>query len=160
MMRRQAHEQEAGFTLVELLVSLSIVGVMTGLAVNGWSGYASASEHSGTRNDVVSALRAASSRAVTEAKPYCVTFDVSAGTWTTHRLSCAGATVKGPEEVEGGHVVIADAGFLQPDGSTQAQVLFTARGTASKGSLKVRRTGSSKVYTISVEGLTGRVSSN
>jgi type II secretory pathway pseudopilin PulG len=146
--------------MVEMLVSMSIVGVMTGLAVTGWSGYAAASEHSGTRNDIVSALRAANQRALAEAKPYCVTFDTAAGTWSTHRLSCTGAVVKGPETVESGRITLTEAGFLQSDGSTQAQVLFSARGTGSKGSLKVRRTGSSKVYTVSVEGLTGRVSTN
>ena len=152
--------RQDGFTLVEMLVSLSILGVMSGLAVTGWSGYAAASEHSGTRNDIVSALRAANQRALTEAKPYCVTFDTVAGTWSTRRLSCTGVVLKGPETVEGRSITVSDAGFIQPDGSTQSQVLFTPRGTGSKGSLKVRRTGSSKVYMISVEGLTGRVSSN
>lgn len=146
--------------MIEMLVSLSIVGVMTGLAVGGWSGYAASSEHSGTRNDIVSALRAANQRALAEAKPYCVTFNTAAGTWSTHRLSCSGAVIKGPETVESGRISLTDAGFLQSDGSTQGQVLFSARGTGSKGSLNVRRAGSSKVYTISVEGLTGRVSSN
>lgn len=149
-----------GFTLVEMLVALSIVGVMSAIAVTGWSGYAGASQHSGTRNDIVSALRAANQRALAEAKPYCVTFDQASGSWTTHRLSCTGAVVKGPEDVAGGQITLTDAGFLQPDGSTQAQVLFTPRGTGSKGSLRVRRGGSSKVYTVSVEGLTGRVSSS
>ena len=35
---------------------------------------------------------------------------------------------------------------------------FFARGTASPGSVRVTREGSSKVYIIQVEGLTGRVS--
>lgn len=156
----QHERRDGGFTLVEMLVSLSIVGVMTGLVVAGWSGYAAATEHTGTRNDVVSALRAANQRALAEAKPYCVTFDVASGTWSTRRLSCTGDIVKGTEHVEGHRIALTDAAFLQADGTPQPQVLFTARGTASKGSLKVRRTGSSKVYTVSVEGLTGRVSSN
>lgn len=159
MQAERANDQR-GFTLVEMLVSLSIVGVMTSLAVAGWSGYAAASEHSGTRDTVVSALRAANQRAISEAKPYCVTFNPAAGTWETRRLSCTGAVVKGPEEVQSGRVSLTDVAFVQPDGNAQPQVLFTARGTASKGSLKVRRADSSKVYTVSVEGLTGRVSSN
>lgn len=159
-MREDRGRHDRGFTLVELLVSVSIIGVMSGLAVTGWSGYAAATEHTGTRNDVVSALRAANQRALSEAKPYCVTFDVANGTWSTRRLSCTGDVIKGPERVEGHRIQLADAAFLQADGTPQPQVLFTPRGTGSKGSLKVLRTGSSKVYTISVEGLTGRVSSN
>lgn len=160
MRSRESGRADQGFTMIELLVSLSIVGVMTALAVTGWSSYARSNEHTGTRGDIVSALRAANMRALSEAKPYCVTFDVAAGTWSTRRLSCAGAVVKGPENVEGPEISLADGGFLQPDGSTQPQVLFTPRGTGSKGSIKVKRAGSSKVYVISVEGLTGRVSSN
>lgn len=160
MRSRENGRLDQGFTMIELLVSLSILGVMTALAVSGWSGYARSNEHSGTRSDIVSALRAANMRALAEAKPYCVTFDVAAATWSTRRLSCAGVVVKGPEQVEGPQIALAGAGFLQPDGTTQPQVLFTPRGTGSKGSLKVTRSGSSKVYVVSVEGLTGRVSSN
>jgi len=160
MRSRRSARLDHGFTMVELLVSLSIVGVMTALAVTGWSGYARSNEHSGTRNDIVSALRAANQRALAEAKTYCVTFDVTAGTWTTRHLSCTGTIVKGPERVGGKHITLSDGGFLQPDASTQPQVLFTARGTGSNGSIKINRAGSSKVYVVSVEGLTGRVSSN
>lgn len=160
MRSKGSDRHDQGFTMVELLVALSIVGVMTGLAVAGWSGYANANEHTGTRDGIVSALRAANQRALAEAKPYCVTFDVAAGTWTTHRLTCSGVVVKGPEPVVGRSISLAEAGFLQPDASTQPQVLFTPRGTGSKGSIKVKRAGSSKVYVVSVEGLTGRVSSS
>ena len=160
MRSRKSDRRDQGFTMVELLVALSVLGVMTGLAVAGWSGYATANEHTGTRDNVVSALRAANQRALAEAKSYCVTFDVAAGTWTTRRLTCAGSIVKGPERTVGGSITLADAGFLQPDGTTQPQVLFTPRGTGSKGSIKINRSGSSKVYVVSVEGLTGRVSSN
>ena len=37
---------------------------------------------------------------------------------------------------------------------------FYARGSAAKGDLVVARNGEPKTYTVSVEGLTGRVSSN
>lgn len=159
-MRQPRPGRQAGFTLVEMLVSLSILGVMSGLAVTGWAGYAAAANHTGARNDIVSALRAANQRALAEAKPYCVSFDIAAGTWTTRRLSCTGAIVKGPEGVQSGRVSLLDAGFIQSDSNVRPEVLFTPRGTASKGSIKVARDGSSKVYTITVEGLTGRVSSN
>jgi hypothetical protein len=37
-------------------------------------------------------------------------------------------------------------------------VSFSARGTTTDGSVTVTRTGSSKVYTLQIEGFTGRVS--
>ncbi len=48
--------------------------------------------------------------------------------------------------------------FLQNDGTTTSSVYFYERGSASKGSVVVVRSGSSKQYTVNVAGLTARVS--
>jgi hypothetical protein len=48
--------------------------------------------------------------------------------------------------------------FTQPDDTTGAIAYFYARGAATPGTVQVGRTHSSKLYTITVEGLTGRVS--
>ena len=153
---------DRGFTLVETLVVVVLMGVAATIAVGGFQAYSKSAEHSGTRNDVVSALRAAHQRALAEATVYCVRFDASGKTWTTYRGTCsAGTPVKGPEDVEGAQISLADVSFLHADGTPGSRdVEFTARGTASKGSLKVVRAGSSKTYTVSVEGLTARVSSS
>lgn len=153
---------DRGFTLVELLVVVVLMGVAATIAVTGFQSYARSAEHSGTRNDVVSALRAAHQRALAEATVYCVRFAADGKSWSTYRGSCAtGAVVKGPEDVESGQVSLTAVNFTRADGTTGSRdVEFTARGTASKGSLQVVRAGSSKTYTVSVEGLTARVSSS
>lgn len=153
---------DSGFTLVETLVVICLMGVAAAIAVGGFQSYARMAEFTGTRNDVVSALRAANQRALTEAAVYCVRFAADGKSWTTYRGTCsAGTVVKGPEQVGGGEVTLTSVSFLAPDGTTGSRdVEFTARGTASKGSLVVTRAGKSKTYTVSVEGLTARVSSS
>lgn len=153
---------DEGFTLVELLVVIVLMGVAMTIAVGGFQRYAATSEHTGTRNDVVSALRAAHQRALAEAAVYCVRFAADGRTWTTYRGTCStGTVVKGPEQVGGSRVSLADVDFVRADGTTGSRdVEFTARGTASKGSLKIVRSDGSKTYTVSVEGLTARVSAS
>jgi prepilin-type N-terminal cleavage/methylation domain-containing protein len=152
---------EGGFTLIETLLVVSILGIGSTIAVAGYGSYARTAEFTGTRDSVVSALRAANQRAITEATEYCVRFDAGGTTWTTYRGACGGTVVKGPEEVGGKQVALASIDFVRPDGTTGSKdVTFTARGTASKGSLKVTRSNSSTTYTISVEGLTARVSTS
>jgi prepilin-type N-terminal cleavage/methylation domain-containing protein len=154
--------RDAGFTLVEVIVVIVLMGVASTIAVGGFQSYARSAEHSGTRNDVVSALRAAHQRALAEAAVYCVRFAGDGKSWTTFRGSCAsGTAIKGPEEVGGPHVSLTDVSFLRADGTAGSRdVEFTARGTASKGSLRITRSDSSKTYTVTVEGLTARVSSS
>jgi prepilin-type N-terminal cleavage/methylation domain-containing protein len=153
--------EDQGFTLVETLVVVVLMGIAMTIAVSGFQSYARSAEHSGTRDNVVSSLRAAQQRALAEAAVYCVRFSTDGKSWSTFKGTCAGTLVKGPEDVGGGQVTLTDVSFLRPDGTPgSADVEFTARGTASKGSLKVGRAGSTKTYTVTVEGLTGRVSSS
>lgn len=152
---------DSGFTLVETLVVMALMAVGMAIAVSGFQSYAKSAEHSGTRDEIVSALRAANQRALSEASAYCVRFHADGTTWSTYRGACGGTLVKGPEQVAGNEVTLVDVDFLRPDGTPGGRdITFTARGTASKGSVEVHRAGSPEIYTVTVEGLTARVSSS
>jgi prepilin-type N-terminal cleavage/methylation domain-containing protein len=148
--------QEGGFTLIEVVVTLALLGIMMAVAVSGWSSWSKASEHVGTAREIQSVLRQTQQRAVTEGGAMCVLFDVTANAYTAYRGACADtakALLQGPIEVDSADVQLSSPAFGSPSGPG---VTFYARGTALPGTVKVIRPGSPKEYVVSVEGLTGR----
>ncbi|MBK5307260.1 MAG: GspH/FimT family pseudopilin [Frankiaceae bacterium] len=166
MGRARLHGDDAGFTLLEILVALTIMGILTGLAVGPFRAYERATKEQGSVRDVVSTLRNAQERAVSEARTYCVTFNTSAGTYTLSRpvdpsatpLQCDATTVGVRKAFDlRSRIAFESVSFTSASGSNT--VFFTPRGSATPGNVVISRPGSSKRYTVSVEGLTARVSS-
>lgn len=151
---------DRGFTLIELLVGMVIVGALMALGTAGWTSYQRAVEHRSAAQGLVSALRNAQQASLAEAVTYCIAFDTANRAYTVYKYACGGSgtTVKGPVKTATQRVTLAAPAFLQSDASTSTSLSFYPRGSATKGSVKVNRSGSSRAYTISVEGLTGRVS--
>jgi prepilin-type N-terminal cleavage/methylation domain-containing protein len=150
--------KDDGFTLVELLVVVALLGVMMAIALGAWGRWAEASAHSGTAREVQSLMRSAQQRSVTEGRAMCVAFDVAANEYAVYRGACEDSVrqlVRGPMEPSSPKVYVDAPSFT---GAVTSGATFYARGTATPGSVKVMRTGSTKVYTITVERLTGRVS--
>ena len=146
--------RDSGFSLIEVLVSIALMGVLMAIAVGGWSAWARASEQSGTARELQSTLRQTQQRAVTEGTAMCVTFTSVA--YTVSRGSCTSSPPPAATRVEG--PVPAGRGVQIASSAFPLGVTFTARGTSTDGSVTVTRTDSSKVYTLQVEGFTGRVS--
>lgn len=161
--------RDSGFTLIEVLVAVTLMGAMMGIAVAGFSRYSHAHEQDGTARSLQSGLRQAQQRAVTEGRAMCVAFTSDSYTvWRTACTSAAGGTrVQGPTPTESTEVDIA-----LPSVQT---LTFTPRGTATWGSIlsdpsstpgcgtvksfrvDVTRVGSTKTYVLCVAALTGRV---
>jgi len=152
--------RDSGFTLIEVLVTVAVLGVMMAISVSGWSSWARAGEQSGTASELQSVLRQTQQRAVTEGRAMCVQFDVPANEYTVYTGACdlpARVKTVGPVTTNAASVHIASPAFTAQSGSSTG-VTFYARGTATPGTVRVTRNGESKVYTLDVEGLTGRVS--
>lgn len=150
-----------GFTLIEALVTISLMSILMAIAISGWSSWAKASAHSGTAREIQSAMRQAQQRAVTEGRSTCVWFNDADETYTVYRGRCSASDkviVIGPVATGDAAVGIAEPSFTSAAGVQVAGVSFHARGTGSPGAVKVVREGSTKVYTLRVQGLTGRVS--
>lgn len=160
--RRREH-REAGFTLVEVLVTMALMGLVMAFAVTGWNAWAASRQHSGTAQEITSHLRQAQQRAVTEGRATCVLFDVGRSEWSVFLGACDSTEkvrVQGPVKTASPKVVIASAAFTGTASIGQPGVTFSARGTAWPGQVSVTRPGTSKTYVVKVEGLTGRVSLN
>jgi type II secretion system protein H len=153
-------QRDSGFTLIEVMVTIALMGILMAFAVSGWSSWAKASAHSGAARETQSAMRQAQQQAVTEGRAMCVQFDDAADTYSVFRGRCSDpAKVRaiGPVEIAAG-VHIEAPNFTSSAGTPATGVSFHARGTASPGELRITRDGSTTVYRLTVEGLTGRVS--
>lgn len=164
---------DAGFTMLELMVVLLLIGIVSAIAVFGLSSYAQAQNLSGTAQSVLGSLRSAAERAQSEGRTYCVSFD-TATTWSVWRYSCdpadpdyaAGQVVKVDTQHTSGSAVISSASFAAWTGNPQDTnpcpapalgcVDFSLRTTATPGSVTITQPGSSTVFTVTVVGLTGR----
>jgi len=154
-----ANPEDTGASLIELLVAIVLLGLIIAISVSGWKTWARASEHSGAARHVQSLLRQAQQRAVTEGTSMCVAFDTTTDSYTLYQGLCTDPSkvrIDGPFDTDSSAVHLSSPAFTSSSG-TQQGVTFSARGTAWPGEVRVTRDGSTKVYRITVEGLTGRV---
>ena len=158
-MTRPRTPADAGFTMLETMVTIGIAGVLMAMAVTGWNKWSNSLDHEGTATRIQAVLRDAQQRAVTEGSSICVRFSTTGNSWTVLRGTCAspGARLDG-DNVDAGSVSLRDPAFTSDAGTPGPGVTFFPRGTATPGSVEVARRGSSTVWTVEVEGLTGRVS--
>jgi type II secretory pathway pseudopilin PulG len=158
--------------MIELLTAMAVFGVVSAIAVGSLISWRNAQAEKGAVRQVVSSMRNVQGRALSEGTTYCVVFATGAGTssMTTYRTpgagtgalpagySCTtGTKTAGPETIPS-RTFFSSAAFDQRNGSTTSFVLFYPRGAASPGTVTIARSGASKVYTITTDALTGRVS--
>lgn len=148
---------DAGFTLVELTVVMLLMGVGMAIAVGAWNKYNAAQQQVGTTRALAGFLRETGARAVRDAVPYRVVFAPDGRSATAERCpttsSCTTVTTTRPQ----GAVTYSGPSFTDRTGLTATTAWFYPRGTASKGSVSVTETGRTATHSVSVEGLTGRV---
>ena len=165
-------ESEHGFTLLEVLTTITIAGIVMASAVVGMFALARAQQQSSTAQSLLSAMRAAQASAQGEGRAYCIRID-SSTSWSTWRYSCDPAeptTPGNPTKVGAGSVngtaYVAATALTASSVSGLAHscpagvlgcAFFYPRGLASSGTLEVRRTSSSSKYLLTVVGITGRV---
>lgn len=154
--------RDSGFTLLEIMVVIGLMSVMAALGVGAWKSWTAAEAQNGAAADLQTIMRQTQVRAVTEGVNFCVTFDTAANTYTVYRYTCHSPTgnvkVNGPFTLGDSRVQLSNVNFTAVAPATSTEVTFRASGTATPGELKLTRTGSTKTYTLKVEGLTGRVS--
>ena len=156
-MLNRLRTDDRGFTLLEVITTCLLLSILLGMSVGPWMSYRHARAHVEARNELVAALRNAQVGATAENVTYRVEF-------TTKRVRTYRVPVSGPAElkrqfeIEDATVDFTGSAFQDSSGAVTPSAYFYPRGSASPGDISVVRDGRSKVYTVSVEGLTARVS--
>lgn len=144
-------------------------GLVMSTATWSFVGYQRAHEQQSTATSVTSALRNTAERALSEGRTYCVYLNAGAGSFDTYRQDCTDPTRRvARAATDSSRVALASVAFPAPATAipnqstacpaTGACAYFYPRGNALAGTVNVTRSGSAKVYTVTVEGLTARVS--
>jgi prepilin-type N-terminal cleavage/methylation domain-containing protein len=161
---RQVRSTDDGFTMLELVVVMAIASVLMAIGIFGFTNWQRTAQQQGSASQLVSTLRTASERAISEGRTYCV--DISAGTsYTVWRYACATTGTPAPVQVAGPYTAAARVSLVTtntlPAGAacpaSHKCVYFYPRGTAVATTVAVQSTARSRVYTVHVEGLTARV---
>jgi prepilin-type N-terminal cleavage/methylation domain-containing protein len=165
-------DRQSGFTLVEVLTTITIAGILMATAVVGMFSLARSQQQASTAQALLSSMRAAQASAQGEGRAYCVRID-STTSWSTWRYSCdpaeatsPGSPTKVATSTTSGTAYLASFALSASSisglahscpGSALGCAFFYPRGLASSGTLDVRRPSSSSKYTLTVVGITGRV---
>ena len=153
---RSAHARsDGGFTIIELAVAMAILGILLAMAGPAWRNYQASQEDVSASREVVSVLRNSQVRATSEATTYRVDFDAGAKTLTVFRYNGTTPVQRQVVRLEGQRVRVHEVVFPAP---STTSVFFYPRGTASPGRIVLKRSDREVRKTITVEGLTGRVS--
>lgn len=158
-MAGRRERSEAGFTMIELSVAMVILGILLAMAAPAWQRYQANQEDRSASAAVVSMMRNAHVRATSEATSYRVDVDAANRQLTLLRYDGSAYVVRRTEKLDGAKVRVHEVTFTNSE-NIPTSAYFYARGTASPGTVVLKRTDRDFKHTITVEGLTGRVSTN
>lgn len=160
---RHASGSDSGYTLIELTVVMVIAGTLMAIGMFGFWNWRNTAQQQGSAGQLVSTLRTASERSISEGRTYCV--DITGGkSYALWRYACSSATgtkVSGTTTTQSGKVSLA-ATITVPSPAPACPsgdqcLYFYPRGTALPATISVSSTARSRIYTVHVEGLTARV---
>ena len=146
--RARAVPVSAGFTLIEMVVVLAVLGLVLGLAAGLGRAPGGASRMRFAADEIAAALRLARSEAIIDGRKSELTFDLAARTW---RLR-SGAPHALPAGVTARLLTIRDE--IVDD--AVARIGFWPDGSSSGGRLTLE--GQGQRISVGIDWLTGRVS--
>lgn len=147
---------ETGFTLIELMIVVGLIGILSTVAVYSWQGYRNNNNLRTAARDIATDISNLKLRAVSEGVNYRITFSTASNNYLIERGTSAGAPyttvqTKSPTAFgTGSGLSIYSANF-----AGGPQVLFYTRGTISPGTVILRNSkGSQATITTNITGRT------
>ncbi len=137
-------KDERGFSLIELIIVMAILGVLLGIAAYSWSRYVENARLKTAVREVMVDLEFARERAKTENVTYTVTFTDRSPTYT---ISNGTTTQTKSLSAIGTNIAVESTSF------TGNQVKFFPRGTVTMGNIVIKnQRGSTGTITINITG--------
>jgi type II secretion system protein H len=140
-----------GFTLVELMIVIAIIGILSSVAMYGWLGYQNNINLKTAAGEVMSDIALSKQRAVSEGVQYCIQFTHGSPNYSINAPSCDAPTQTQTKNLAsfGSGLTIRDTNF------TSDRVSFIPRGTLSSNTGDINLTnskGSTAEITINITG--------
>ena len=143
-----------GFSLVELMIVIAIIGIVAGISALAWQRYVLNANLRLAARDIVTDFQSCKVNANSQSRAYQITFDQGANTYTISSPATtlpAVNTVKSPT-VEGRVIQITNANF----GMAGSIITFTSRGTSSAGTVTLTNTRPTPSTAIITTNTTGK----
>lgn len=138
-----------GFTLVEMLVVIGIIGILTGVAVPVLSHYLPGIQLNGSARTLSSNLRDAQERAVTEQKQHLIRFTVNTTPPYYQMYKIDGGT---ETEIRKVHLPDSETIALQNTISNNQIIFSSDGGSSSSGDITLTINGNNKIVNVSPSG--------
>lgn len=160
--------REDGFSLIEMIVVMFLMAILGTISLTSFRSYNRAQDHKGAVREAVALLRNAQVRSVSEAVTYQVVFtsdslkvyrDSPAVPPSSSRLVKTYLLTESRFASNLRFLAASPDGCVQSGGgSVLPNCFFYPRGSSTPGTIKVQRIDSGRIFTLSIDGLTGRVS--
>jgi len=147
---------QRGFTLIEMMVTIAIGGILMSVAVGAWGALRERTQVESAKESVVSALQMMRLRALSTGVNQVVTLDWANNTvsYTTNAMQISRLS---PVDIQGfkctGSVLKA-AGSDTYTFTSRGRVIFSDNAVQN---IRVMKAGVSKMFTIKVNDVTGRI---
>lgn len=149
--------RHTGFTLMELVIVVVVIGIIAGMAVPSFLSYLPKQRVKATARDMVSELRLARSQSISERQAYGVTIDLSKQSFTYFADADGDGTLSAGDSTITADTVSTDVKITTCT-FTNNTVVFGSTGSASSsGDLQVVSSDGQVIMSINVLASTGRV---
>lgn len=127
-------EGQSGLTLIEMVVTISLLGILLAIATGGLTQYFSGKSVQTSARELTSAIREAQALAVATGNTHRINLSGSDSYTLERRQGSAWTVVRGPTKLEGG---VSFSSSPPPDFGGDSYLEFYARGTSEDGQLRL-----------------------